>query len=122
MLAARTSPGSSVSDQPPQLVSTPGPESRDIQAPGIPGDGDLPPRLADAIDDRIAEILNDLLDELAAMRPQRRLLRALGVLIMVFALAACTLLWHGTATAWTIWACTASVCIAAAGIAQRSRL
>ena len=113
MSAARTSPGSSVSHQPQHAPTLGG---RDTQAIDVQDNDELPSRLADVIDDRIAEILNELLDERAAMQPQRRLLRALGVLILVLALGASTLLGSSTPAAWMIWASAATVCIAVAWI------
>ena len=52
------------------------------------------------------------------MQPQRRLLRALGVLILVLALGASTLLGPSTPAAWMIWASAATVCIAVAWIVK----
>ncbi len=114
MSAARTSPGNSVSHQPAQHAPTPAPVGAIPQAVDIQDNDELPSRLADAIDDRIAEILNELLDERIAMQPHRRLLHAPGGLILVLALAASTLLWHSTLAAWTIWPSTATVCLAIA--------
>jgi hypothetical protein len=110
MSAARTSPGSSVSHQPPQHAPNPGPGGHETQAIDIQDIDELPSRLADAIDDRIAEILDELLAERMAM-PHRRLLHVLGLLILILALPASALLWPHTPASWTIWAATATVCL-----------
>ena len=60
MSAVRTSPGSSVSHQPPRHAPNAGPGGRDTQAIGIHDTDELPSRLADAIDDRIQRLTYDL--------------------------------------------------------------
>ena len=69
-------------------------------------------RFGDAIDDRVAEILDELLDERNATHPHRRLPQILGTLTLILALAASVLLRHSALAAWTIWPATAARTIA----------
>jgi hypothetical protein len=71
-------------------------------------------RFGDAIDDRIAEILDELLDERNAAHPHRRLPRVLGTVTLILALTASVLLRHSALAAWTIWPATAAVSLAIA--------
>ena len=66
---------------------------------------------SDAIDDRIAEILDELLEERNAARPHRRLPQVLGTAGLVLALITSVLLRHNTSAAWTIWSPTAIICL-----------
>ena len=68
--------------------------------------------MADAIDDRIAEILDELLDQHIPARLRTRL-RALRVLVLIVALSgiALMLIGHGT-LAWSIWASTVTLSLA----------
>lgn len=65
----------------------------------------------DAIDDRIAEILDELLEERNAARPQRRLPQILGTAGLVLALITNVLLRNSATAAWTIWPATATICL-----------
>ena len=65
----------------------------------------------DAIDDRIAEILDELLEERNAARRHRRLPQVLGTAGLVLALITSVLLRHNTPAAWTIWLATATICL-----------
>lgn len=65
-------------------------------------------RFGDTIDDRIAEILDELLDQRDAARRRRQALRALGPVIAVLALAASILLRPGP-VAWGLWSAAAIV-------------
>ena len=67
-------------------------------------------RFGDAIDDRIAEILDELLEERNATPQRRRLPQVLGMVSLILALAASVLLRHSTIAAWTIWPATAVMC------------
>lgn len=69
-------------------------------------------RFGDAIDDRVAEILDELLAEQSATRPHQRLLPILGLVSLTLALAASVLLRHNPLAAWTIWPSTATICLA----------
>lgn len=90
--------------------------------PAEPGLGDeLLSRFGDAIDDRIAEILDDVLAERDAGRPHRRLPRALGIFSLLLALGVSILLRHNTLAVGTIWPATATVCLAVAWAARPGR-
>ncbi len=65
----------------------------------------------DAIDDRIAEIFDELLEERNAARRHRRLPQVLGTAGLVLALITSVLLRHNTPAAWTIWLATATICL-----------
>jgi hypothetical protein len=75
----------------------------------------------DAIDDRIAEILDKLLDERHAKLPYRRLPYALSALGLVLALIASILLRRSELAIGTIWPSTAAICLAATWTAQMRR-
>jgi hypothetical protein len=61
----------------------------------------LPAPPGDAIDDRIAEILNELPEEPNATRPHRRMPQVLGRADLILALIASVLLRHNAPAAWT---------------------
>ena len=67
--------------------------------------------LGDALDDRIAEILDELLEERNAARPRRRLPQVLGTAGLVLILITSVLLRHNTSASWTIWSATATICL-----------
>lgn len=76
----------------------------------------------DAIDDRIAEILEELLQERNADRPHQGLPQVLATTGLILALTTSVLLWHNASAAWTIWPATATIClmIAWTGSTRRS--
>jgi hypothetical protein len=85
--------------------------------PGPAGPGpedEVLSRLGDAIDDRIADVLEEMLAERDDQRPHRRLPRALGVFSLLLALGVTILLRHSTLAVCTIWPATATLCLAAA--------
>jgi hypothetical protein len=92
-----------------------------------PGPAELGPedevlsRFGDAIDDRIAEILDDILAERDAQRPRRRLPRALGIFSLLLALGVSILLRHNALAVGTIWPATATACLAAAWATRPGR-
>jgi hypothetical protein len=114
MSAVRTSPGNSAGHPAPQRLPASGPGAGDTRALGLLEDDDLPTHLADAIDDRIAETLDELLAERIAVRPHRPVLRALVMLVCAGTLAAGALLRHSTLATWTTGAVTAAMCLAMA--------
>lgn len=115
MSATRAATGGPVGSQP----APPGRRAFDHDGPGAPGSGMETGeaflwRFGDAIDDRIAEILDELLDERDATHQPRRLphiLAAVG-LTLTLALAASVLLRHDPLAAWTIWPSAAAICLA----------
>jgi hypothetical protein len=68
-------------------------------------------RFGDVIDDRIAELLDELLDERNATRPRRRLPHILVAVSLALALTASVLLRYSPLAAWTIWPATATICL-----------
>jgi hypothetical protein len=78
-------------------------------------------RFGDAIDDRIAETLDELLDERNATHPHRRLPRILGTVTLILALAASVLLRHSALAAWTIWPPIAAISLAIAWTTRTRR-
>jgi hypothetical protein len=71
-------------------------------------------RFGDAIDDRIADVLEEMLAERDTERPRRRLPRVLGIFSLLLALGVSILLRHSTLAVGTIWPSTATVCLAVA--------
>jgi len=65
-------------------------------------DGDLPACWADAIDDRIAELLDTLLAERAAAQPRRRLRPAVALLALACTVTISALVWPITLATWAI--------------------
>lgn len=84
-----------------------------IQARELQLADDLPVRLGDLIDDRIAEMLDEVLGEHEAGPRRRRLSPVLAALGFVFALVASVLLRHSALAVCTVWPSTAAVCLAA---------
>jgi hypothetical protein len=100
---------------PPPRPAGPGTQIPDTRS----GEEFLSP-LDDALDDRIAEILDELLDERDAMHPHR-LPQVLGTVTLILALTASALLRHSALVAWTIWPATAAVCLAIAWTTRTRR-
>jgi len=73
----------------------------------------------DAIDDRIAEILDELLEERNATRPHRRRPQVLSAAVVILASIMSILLRHNAHTAWTIWPATAAICLVIAWTSTR---
>jgi hypothetical protein len=118
MQATRTPPGRAPvanprhqGKQPPPAPSLAGPGT---QALTMKSEEEFLSHFGDAIDDRIAEILYELLEERNAARPHRRLPQVLGTAGLVLALITSVLLRHNTPAAWTIWPATATICLAIA--------
>jgi hypothetical protein len=119
MQATRTPAGTAPATEPPrppggQSPPAPRPDGPGTQIPGIQSGEELLSRFGDAIDDRIAEILDELLDERNATHPHRRPPQILGTLTLILALAASVLLRHSGLAAWTIWPATAAISLAIA--------
>lgn len=77
-------------------------------------------RFGDTIDDRVAEILDELLEEQNATRRHRRLSQVLTIVTLLPALAASILLRHST-VAWAIWPAAAVICLATAWTTRARR-
>jgi hypothetical protein len=78
-------------------------------------------QFGDAIDDRIAEILDELLEERNATRPHRGLPQVLGTAGLILALITSVLLRHNALAAWTIWPATATICLVIAWTSSTRR-
>ncbi len=87
----------------------------------LPPDGELLASFGDAIDDRIAEVVDELLEERNSARQHRpgRYISAVS-LILAGALTASVLLQHSP-TAWTIWPSAAVISLATAWTARAGR-
>jgi hypothetical protein len=126
MQATRTPAGTAPATDPPQPPGgqsppPPRPAGPGTQILGIQSGEELLSRFGDAIDDRIAEILDELLDERNATHPHRRLPQILGTLTLILALTASVLLRHSALAAWTIWPATAAISLAIAWTTRTRR-
>jgi hypothetical protein len=77
-------------------------------------------RFGDAIDDRIAEIVDELLDERDARRRHPPIGYVTAASVMLAALATSVFLQHNPIV-WTIWPSAAAISLAAAWIARTGR-
>jgi hypothetical protein len=86
----------------------------------LPTDEELLARFGDAIDDRIAEIVDELLEERNSARQHRPGRYISAVSLILAALAASALLRHSP-IAWTIWPSAAVISLATAWTARAGR-
>jgi hypothetical protein len=119
MQATSTPPGPTPTTDPPRLPRGQSPPAPRPAEPGtqildIRSGEEFLSRFGDAIDDRVAEILDELLDERNATHPHRRLPQILGTVTLILALTASVLLRHSALAAWTIWPATAAISLAIA--------
>jgi hypothetical protein len=89
--------------------------------PAIRSAGEFPVRLGDAIDDRVAEVVEEMLGQRAALRPGARLRPALAGLALFLAAAASVMLRHNVVAVCTIWPCTAAIYLAAIRFTEAGR-
>jgi len=99
--------------------SPPAPGPARLDAP-LPPDGELLACLGDAIDDRIAEIVDEMLKERNSRRRHRPGRYTSAVSLILAALAASALLRHNP-IAWTIWPSAAVISLATAWTARAGR-
>jgi hypothetical protein len=78
----------------------------------LPSDEEFLSRFGDTIDDRIAEILDELLTERNSARQPGRLPYLLGAISLIVAALAVSVLLRHTPIAWLIWPATAVVFVA----------
>jgi hypothetical protein len=78
------------------------------QAGRVPSDEDFLRRFGDAIDDRVAEII----DERDALRPRSRPGPGFAAAALLLAMAATIVLRHEAAAVCAVWLSTAAVCLA----------
>jgi hypothetical protein len=105
---ATDTPGHPAGQSPP----APRPAGHSAQVPEIRSGEEFLSRFGDAIDDRIAETLDELLDERNATHRRRRLPQVLGTVTLILALAASVPLRHSALAAWTIWPAIAAISLA----------
>jgi hypothetical protein len=75
----------------------------------------------DVIDDRVAEVLGEILDEREASRPRWLLRPGLAALALLLAVTASVVLRHSDLAVCTVWLCTALVCLAATSTTRTRR-
>jgi hypothetical protein len=120
MLPTQTPAGRPDSCQPtshhrsePNSPTSTGPDAHNFSVP-LPSDEEFLRRFGDTIDDRIAEILDELLTERSSARRHWRPSYLLGAISLILAAVAVSVLaWH-TPVAWLIWPATAVACLATA--------
>jgi hypothetical protein len=83
-------------------------------SPGLsfPSDEAFLARFGDTIDDRIAEILDEILAERSSARRHRRLSYLLGAVSLVLAALTATVVLRHSPIVWLAWLATAVICIA----------
>jgi hypothetical protein len=106
------------STQPPPA---PSPAGSGTQILAMRSEEELLSYLGDAIDDRIAEILEELLEERNADRPHQGLPQVLATAGLILALIASVILWRNAPAAWTIWSATATICLMIAWTGSTTR-
>jgi hypothetical protein len=79
-------------------------------------------RFGDVIDDRVAEVLDEILAERDALRPRWRLRPGMGALALLLAAAESVVLRHIVLAVCVIWLGAAVVCLAAARTTGHGRL
>ncbi len=87
----------------------------------MPSTEELLDRFGDVIDDRVAEALDEILDERDALAPRWRLHPALAVLALLLAAAASALLRHSAPAVAAVWLSAATICLVAARTARAAR-
>ncbi len=80
----------------------------------LPSDEEFLSRFGDTIDDRIAEILDELLTERNSAPKPWRLPYPLAAIGLILAALAASVLLRRTPEAWLIWPAAAVVCLATA--------
>ena len=125
MQATRTTPGRAPGanprhqgQQPPPALSPAGPGTQILT---MRSEEEFLSHFGDAIDDRVAEILDELLQERNATYPHRRLPQVLGTVGLILALITSVLLRHNASAAWTIWPATATICLVIAWTSSTRR-
>jgi hypothetical protein len=84
----------------------------DTRTSGPSPDEEFLDRFGDAIDDRIAETMDELLEQRRAASRHLRLPRILITVIPVLSALAASFLLRGSPVAWTIWPAAAVICVA----------
>jgi hypothetical protein len=121
MQATRTPSAANPRHQGRQPSPAPSPAGPGTQILTVRSEEELLSRLGDAIDDRVAEILDELLEERNATRLHRRLPQVLGTVGLILALITSVLLRHNALAAWTIWPATVTICLVIAWTSSTRR-
>jgi hypothetical protein len=121
MQAARTPPAANPRHQGTQPPPALGPAGPGTQILTMKSEEEFLSHFGDAIDDRIAEILDELLDERNATRPHRRLPQVLGTAGLILTLITSVLVRHNALAAWTIWPAAATICLVIAWTSSTRR-
>ena len=87
-------------------------DSRSLPSPLL-SDEEFLSRFGDTIDDRIAEILDELLAERSSARHHRRMPYLLGAVSLILAALVVSVITRHSPIVWLIWPSTAVVCVAA---------
>lgn len=101
-----------------QGLATPGPESG---RPAIRPADEFPVGLDDMIDDRVAEVLDEMLGQRDAPWPGSWLRLALAGLALFLAAGTTVMLRHNVIAVCAIWPCTAAIYLAAVRFTEASR-
>jgi len=88
---------------------------------GLPSDDEFLDRYGDALDDRVAEILDELLTERDSARQPWRLTFVLGMASLLLVAAATNVMLRHEPMAWVIWSATAVICLRTAWAAPIRR-
>ena len=122
MQATRTPSAANPRHQGRQPPPAPSPAGPGTQIHTVRSEEEFLSRFGDAIDDRIAEILDELLEERNASRPRRRLPQVLSTVgLILLALITSVLLRHNALAAWTIWPATVTICLVIAWTSSTRR-
>ena len=121
MQATHTHPAANPRHQGRQPPPAPSPAGPGTQILTVRSEEEFFSRFGDAIDDRIAEILDELLEERNATRPHRRLPQVLGTIGLIVCLITSVLLRHNALAAWTIWPATVTICLIIVWTSSTSR-
>ena len=76
-------------------------------------------RFGDAIDDRVAEVVHEILDERDALRPRARPRPGLAALALLLATGATVLLRHSALAAGAVWLSVATIYLVSAAATAR---
>lgn len=97
--------------------AAPGPESG---RPAIESGDEFPVGLGDVIDDRVAEVVDEMLGQRDAPRPGAWPRLALAGLALFLAAVTSVMLRHNVVAVCTIWPCTAAIYLAATRFTRAS--
>jgi len=94
-----------------QAISPAVPDADSLRS-SLPSDEEFLSRFGDAIDDRIAEILDELLAERSSARGHRRLPYLLSAVSLILVALTATVVLRHSPIVWLAWPATAVICVA----------